>query len=241
MSNITNEYGPIIAFLPCRKGSERVPNKNMRPFGPYQNGLIEIKLSQLLSCSAIDLVVLSTNDEEILAFAEKMRVGTRLILHHRDNHLSSSLTSTDALVHHVNDLITPLASDGHILWTHVTSPFITASDYCEIIENYRQALIEGYDSLMTTTLQHAFLWGEDGPINYDRREEKWPRTQTLKPVHEVNSGAFLAPAIVYSKYEDRIGLRPRLYPLNRLVAIDIDWEEDFMIAEQLLLHKNANI
>ena len=38
---------------------------------------------------------------------------------------------------------------------------------------------------MTTTLLQAFLWTESGPLTYDRGAEKWPRTQTLTPVHEV--------------------------------------------------------
>ena len=227
--------GLLLAFLPCRKGSERVPHKNLRPFGPFRHGLVEVKLGQLLACPSIDRVVLSTNDEDILSLAERIGTGNRLVLHRRDEALSSSATSTDALVAHARDLIAPLAPDAHVLWTHVTSPFVTANHYSEIISEYAQALVEGQDSLMTTTPLHAFLWTEAGPINYDRSVEKWPRTQTLRPVHEVNSAAFLAPLSVYNDHNDRIGRKPRLHPLSRLVALDIDWEEDFVIAEQLLL------
>jgi CMP-N-acetylneuraminic acid synthetase len=220
----------ITAFLPCRKGSERIPRKNIRPFGPFAHGLVEIKLGQLLACSKIDHVVLSTNDDEIIDFAATLET-TRLTIHQRAEHLSSSATSTDDLVGHARDLI----GAGHILWTHVTSPFLNAELYGEIISAYFDALNEGYDSLMTTTSLHSFLWNEKGPITYDRSIEKWPRTQTIAPVHEINSAVFLAPTEVYSRHHDRIGTRPRFYPLNRLKAFDIDWEEDFVIAEQMLL------
>ncbi|MRU15678.1 acylneuraminate cytidylyltransferase family protein [Roseovarius sp. A21] len=221
---------PVTAFLPCRKGSERVPRKNIRPFGSVRHGLIEIKLRQLQECAAIDHVVLSTNDDEIIEYAQSVD-GPGLTIHRRAEHLSSSATSTDDLVGHARELV----GSGHILWTHVTSPFLTADRYDEIIASYRNALTEGYDSLMTTTLLRAFLWTEDGPLTYDRSVEKWPRTQTITPVHEVNSGVFLAPVEVYSRHQDRIGETPRLYPLDRLTAFDIDWEEDFVIAEQLML------
>jgi CMP-N-acetylneuraminic acid synthetase len=220
----------ITAFLPCRKGSERVPRKNIRPFGPFDHGLVEIKIRHLLACTAIDQVVLSTNDDEIIEYAQSLN-APRLTIHRRAEHLSSSATSTDDLVGHARDLVI----SGHILWTHVTSPFLTADLYDQIITAYRHALTEGYDSLMTTTLLQAFLWNEDGPLTYDRSVEKWPRTQTITPVHEVNSAVFLAPTEVYSRHHDRIGTRPRFYPLNRLKAFDIDWEEDFVIAEQMLL------
>lgn len=231
----TSETAPVTAFLPCRKGSERVPRKNIRPFGPAAHGLVEIKLGQLLGCAAIDHVVLSTNDDEIIDFAQGLD-APRLTIHRRAEHLSSSATSTDDLVGHARDLV----GTGHILWTHVTSPFITAALYAEIIAAYRGALAAGYDSLMTTTPLQAFLWTEDGPLTYDRSIEKWPRTQTIPPVHEINSGAFLAPVDIYSRHHDRIGAHPRLYPLDRLTAFDIDWEADFVIAEQLLLKNLAS-
>lgn len=224
----------ITAFLPCRRGSERVPRKNIRPFAGVPHGLIEIKLQHLLGCDSIDSVVLSTNDDEILDFAISLQ-HPKLVLHKRAEHLSSSSTSTDEMVGHARSLV----PEGHILWTHVTSPFVTAGHYAEIIAAYRAALAQGYDSLMTTTLLHAFLWNEAGPVNYDRAVEKWPRTQTLTPLHEVNSAVFLAPCEVYDSCADRIGAWPMLHPLDKLVAMDIDWEEDFMLAEQLYQRKAA--
>jgi len=198
--------------------------------------LVEVKLGQLLGCGKIHSVVLSTNDEEIIDFAQSLE-APRLTIHRRAEYLASDTTSTDALVSHARELI----STGHILWTHVTSPFVGSALYDEIVDAYRRSLTWGYDSLMTTTRQHSFLWTEDGPINYDRRVEKWPHTQTLTTVYEVNSAAFLAPVEVYSCHDDRIGERPLLYEIDRYTALDIDWEEDFVIAEQLLLDKIVNI
>ncbi len=221
---------PVIAFLPCRKGSERAPRKNIRPFASFEHGLVEIKLAQLLTCPAVERVVLSTNDDEIIDFSRSLR-SPKLSIHQRSDALSASTTSTDDLVKHARDLI----GSGHILWTHVTSPFVGTRHYLSIIEAYRDALSMGYDSLMTATPTQAFLWDGDGPINYSRRDEKWPRTQTLKKLYEINSAAFLASAETYAKYEDRIGERPLIYSIDRAIAMDIDWEEDFLIAEQCFL------
>lgn len=216
----------LSCFLPCRKGSERVVKKNIKPFAGNEFGLIQIKLKQLLSVKRIDEIFLTTNDDDILNYAYGLN-DSRLVLHKRDESLSSSNTSTDSLVAHALELI----SDGDIMWTHVTSPFINATYYDDIIDKFYAALNDGYDSLMTTTELFSFLWEDGKPFNYDRKIEKWPRTQTLKPIHEVNSGAFLAPVGIYEKYKDRIGEKPLLYALNKLVSHDIDWPEDFVIAE----------
>lgn len=226
----------INVFLPCRKGSQRVPKKNIKPFAGFKNGLIEIKLKQLLESTKIDKIYLSTNDEEILDYAKSLN-NSRIILHKRAEYLSSSETSTDELVAHALDLI----QEGDILWTHVTSPFLNASAYDEIVDKYEKEKNNGYDSLMSTSLIHGFLWDKDGPINYDRTKEKWPRTQTIKPIHEVNSAVFLTNTNIYKNLDDRIGEKPYLYPLDKIQGFDIDWEDDFKIAEAMAKAKVAQI
>ena len=219
----------VTCFLPCRAGSKRVVKKNIKPFAGYEHGLVQIKLRQLLAVERIDEVVLTTNDADILAYSESLD-EPRLRLHRRVEALSSSATSTDQLVAHALELI----PKGHILWTHVTSPFITAKHYDDVIRAYMEQREQGYDSLMTTTAIHGFLWQDEQPMNYDRTIERWPRTQTLRPVHEVNSGAFLAPADLYRELDDRIGRWPYLYAMDKFTSFDIDWPEDFVIAECLV-------
>ena len=218
----------ISCFLPCRKGSQRVPRKNIKPFSNIKNGLIELKLSQLIKSQLIEEIYLSSNDEEILDYAESLNIK-KIKLHHRCDSLSSSETSTDQLIEHAVDLI----PHGNILWTHVTSPFITDKKYDEIITKYRWCIKNGHDSLMTTSQIFGFHWQDGKPINYDRRKEKWPRTQTLKPIHEVNSGVFINTSENYRNFSDRIGKSPYLFNLDKIRGFDIDWEEDFIIAEMI--------
>jgi len=219
----------IKVFLPCREGSERVPKKNIKPFSGYSKGILQIKLNQLMSAKSIDKIYLSTNDSNIIKYADEWD-NEKLIVHRRDDTLCTSKTSTDQLMEHVVDLI----PEGDVLWTHVTSPFVNAKWYDRIIDAYYKGLDQGYDSLMTTTLIRSFLWQEDGPINYNRSVEKWPRTQTLPPLHEVNSAAFINSRDNYLKYQDRIGKNPKLFTLDDITAHDIDWEEDFVLAESIL-------
>lgn len=219
----------INVFLPCRSGSERVPNKNIKPFSTFQAGLLQIKLKQLSSCKAIDNIYLSTNDDKIISYA-KSGSFKKVKLIHRDDNLCSSSASTDDVIKHVSDII----SEGHVLWTHVTSPFITSDVYENAIKKYFYCLVEGYDSLMSTTAIQTFLWDDARPLNYDRNEEKWPRTQTLPKVHEVNSGIFLNSIENYRGFSDRIGSKPYLYELDKICSFDIDWPADFVLAENML-------
>jgi CMP-N-acetylneuraminic acid synthetase len=226
----------VKVFLPCRKGSERVHRKNIRPFGGNEYGLIEIKLRQLIQAEKVSAIYLSTNDSEILDYADSLN-ESKLHIHQRKDSLATSQTSTDALIGHAVELI----EEGDILWTHVTSPFMTAQHYNHTIEKYYEALELGFDSLMTTNIIHGFIWDKDGPVNYNKDLEKWPRTQTIKPLYEVNSAAFLANADIYRDLDDRIGRHPYLYPLGKIQGLDIDWEDDFKVAEAIFSYSKDYI
>ncbi|WP_066389206.1 cytidylyltransferase domain-containing protein [Helicobacter himalayensis] len=216
----------ISVFLPCRKGSQRVVNKNTRPFGNVKFGLLQIKLQQLLSTANIDRIYLSSDDEAILDFAKKMNSG-KIVIHKRNELLSSNSASADMLVNHALELI----QNGVILWTHVTSPFFTQKEYKNAIALYKKNLSK-FDSLMSVTALKGFFWDKNGAINYDRSLMRWPPTQDTDILYEINSACFIAGVDIY-KNGDRIGENPYLYAVDKIKGMDIDYEEDFFMAQSL--------
>ena len=219
-----------------RAGSERIPRKNTKRFSGIDGGLCSIKINQLLQCKSINYIFVSTNDQNVIDIANSFD-SKKIRIIKRPEELSSSSTSTDDLINYVPEIM----PDGHILWTHVTSPFIGPDIYDKIIKTYFNNL-KKYDSLMTVTKIQKFIWNDTMPINYDRSIEKWPRTQTLEPLWEINSGVFITTRKIYKKHMDRIGVRPYLFELSGELAFDIDWMPDFTTAEEIYkrLH-NANI
>ena len=222
----------VIAFLPCRKGSERVKAKNIRTFAGIEGGLTVIKLKQLVSCSDIDEITVSTDDPVVLALAEEAAHKTDKPIHvkKRPPDLARSNTSTDELIRYVPEII----GQGIVLWTHVTSPFVDEKIYMNAISMFRQqSRYRKYDSLMSVTTIQTFLWDGDRPLNYDRTKEKWPRTQTLPKYYEVNSAIFLAAIDTYRSEGDRIGRNPFLFELGFPASVDLDTEKQFSFAEWL--------
>ena len=216
----------ITVFLPCRAGSERVPEKNTRSFAGLDGGLLKIKLDQILRINLVDKIILSTNDTKAIDIAQN--ISDRIVVDIRSEELSLSSTSTDDLIKYIPSIIT----EGHVLWTHTTSPFLTHDIYSEAIKIYLDNLELGlYDSLMTVNKLQTFLWDEDGSFNYDRRIEKWPRTQTIKELYEINSGIFINSIENYAKYQDRIASNPYLMNTKGYTSFDVDWPEDFELAE----------
>jgi CMP-N-acetylneuraminic acid synthetase len=223
---------PVAAFLPCRANSERLPNKNRRPFAEYRNGLLELKLGQIIQCKNITQVIVSSDDEDILNVAQEVfkdDVG-RLVLDRRPDHLAASDATTDDLIKYAAELM----PGGTMLWTHVTSPFVDAAAYDDMIATYQKAIdAREADSLMSVTTIRKFVWDEQGPLNYSRSKVKWPRTNTIRPVFEINSAAFICDVQLMRELGDRIGSKPWLYELKPPASFDIDWEGQFDEAEKL--------
>lgn len=219
----------IAFFLPTRKGSERVVNKNTRPFADVAGGLVENKIKQLLDTKYVDEIILSTNDEMCMEVAGLFKSDTRLRIIPRPDELCLSSTNLQDLICYV-----PTITDAeHILWGHVTTPFADAEQYDKGIELYLAKLNEGYDSLVGVAEFKNFLLNAEGKLINNTTNKPWPRTQDLTPLYEINHTMFLAKREVYLKQKNRIGMKPLLYVIDEIHSFDIDWEDDFTIAEAM--------
>lgn len=218
----------IAVFLPTRKGSQRISNKNTRPFCGYSNGLLELKIEQLVQLD-VDEIVLSTNDENTIKFIENHFGNNPLIkVDRRPDILASSTTNLSDLISYVPKI----TGCEHILWTHVTSPLVDTELYNLSIEKYKASLNLGFDSLISVTPFQNFLWShKENDIINRIGEKRWPQTQDLKKLYEINSAIFLSHRSFYEKDGDRVGKNPFLFEMNKIQSLDIDWEDDFKIAE----------
>lgn len=215
-------------FLPTRKGSERVINKNTRPFAGMEGGLVENKVKQLLATKLIDEIIFSSNDEACIAVAEKYK-DSRLKIIERPSELCLSSTNLQDLICYV-----PTVTDAeHILWGHVTTPLCGAAQYDAGIKLYFEKIREGYDSLVGVTELKNFLLNRNGKLINNTTDIPWPRTQDLEPLYEINHTMFLAKREVYTEQKNRLGRKVVLHVMDEICSKDIDWEDDFKIAEMM--------
>ena len=106
-------------------------------------------------------------------YAKKLK-NDKIIIHQRkDSSLSTSSTTTQKLINHASEII----PDGHILWTHVTSPLVNSKTYDKIILRYKKAL-----KTIIFTYDHYKIKGleQKRTINYDLK--KWPKTQDTSAI-----------------------------------------------------------
>lgn len=218
----------IAFFLPVRKGSERVRDKNTRPFAGNEDGLLGNKIAQLVGCHRIDEIIVSTNDPDCIGVAMKFS-DARIRVDRRPERLCTSETNLQDLIAYV-----PSVSEADVLvWGHVTTPFADAECYDDAVDQYLAALDKGFDSLIGVREVHNFFLDKTGRIINNSSPLAWPRTQDLDPLYEVNHTVFIAGREIYEKKRNRTGDHPYLHTMSPLESFDIDWEDDFAMAEMM--------
>lgn len=213
----------VIALVPMKAHSERVPNKNTRVFAGRP--LYYHILDALEHTYAIDEVIVDTDSEEIAAGATSAFSKVRIV--RRPEELRGDFVSMNKIIAH--DLG---QSPGDIyLQTHATNPLLKTKTLSNVLNRFAKA--ENHDSLFTVTRLQTRLYTADGkPINHSPAE--LIRTQDLPPVYEENSCVYVFTKESFeSAAGGRIGKRPMMFELDRMESIDIDDEYTFSLAEIL--------
>lgn len=216
----------IAALIPARSGSTRVRDKNLRLLGKYP--LLVRKIKQLQS-SEVDEIFLGSDDSGYLEIAEGL--GATPIL--RSNFACDESVSTS------NDMIAEFVSripDNFdiIVWAHCTNPFLYAKHYDAALELFQKSM-SSYDSLLSVQKIQNHMWGrEASPLNYDPWSAKHTLSRDLDPVYFQTGGIFIQWAKKMRENKYFFGDKPKFISHNSTEAIDIDTEDDFSMAENLV-------
>ena len=123
-------------------------------------------------------------------------------------------------------------ADLYVL-AHATSPFIRAETVADAL---RKVVSGEYDSAFSAEKIQTFAWYEGRPLNYS--PENIPRTQTIEPVYIETSAFFIFPRALWTGRHRRIGDRPYMAVVDRIEGLDIDYPEDFTMAEIIAASRN---
>ena len=219
----------IVALVPMRHHSVRVPGKNYRLLAGRP--LYQHILETLLSCPEVSQVVVDTDSPVVMEGVGKAFPQVRLL--ERPQHLRPDTIPMNEILLHDTSLI---AADLY-LQTHTTNPLLKSITISSAIHTLVDQY-PAYDSLFSVTRVQTRLWDPLGrPINHN--PAILLRTQDLPPVYEENSCIYLFTRQTLEARRNRIGERPFLFEIDSAEALDIDDELDFTIAEIILKNLNA--
>jgi len=218
----------IVALLPMKARSERIPGKNFRPFAGKP--LFKWILDTLLDIEEIDCIVINTDARELLKNNGVME-SDRLQIRDRSSGLCGDMVSMNRIL---EDDIENIGGDIYLM-THATNPLLGKNTIKDALEKYYDEQKE-HDSLFTVNkIQSRFYTKNLTPVNHD--PQNLIRTQDLEPWYEENSCLYIFTKQSFKQTGARIGIKPIMFEIPKLESVDIDEPDDWEKAEALALYR----
>lgn len=213
-----------VAFMPIKLNNERTPGKNIKPFADgtplmhfVQKALVELKTKGVI--------------DEIYCFCSKKEVIPYLIdgveFLKRPEILDQKETKGTQIYETFVDMI---KADVYVL-VHATSPFVTAEHIGKCVEKVKSG---EFDSAFCAKKIQNFLWEDNVPLNFELNNPL--RTQDMKPIYMELSTPYVFTREGFKKYHSRSGVKPYICEASEIEAIDIDYPEDFNLANVVYTH-----
>ena len=145
----------ISAVIPCRKGSTRCKNKNLRKFG--NTTLLENKIKMLKKSKFLSEIVVSSNDDDALEIAKKYNVVA--------SKRSDDLCLGDVPPAKVHESLAKSVSNEVFVYTSPVAPFMSTKTFDKIIEFWINN--PQYEVVCAGSSIKNFIWKDNKPHNFE--------------------------------------------------------------------------
>ena len=225
----------ILALIPARAGSMRIPNKNIRPFGG--RNLTEIAIKQALAIPQITTVALTTDSEELLNMFQDVR-GLACIK--RPAEISDDKAPAIAYVRHALALLETKLNINYdyVMILQPTSPLRLNEDIIGTIQ-LMQKHPEADSAVSVMQVDHLNnpikmkVFKGDKLIPFLEPEKGRLAAGQLPVLYVRNCAVYLTRRKELDSFIDVMGNISVGYPMLADRSIDINEMVDFEIAEYL--------
>jgi len=228
----------MLAVIPARGGSKRLPRKNILPF--CGKPMFAWTLEAALQSQLFSQVLVSTEDEEIAAATRQF--GGNVVKR------PLALAGDDASVAQVcRDILEQEKSQGRtydvICCCYATAPLRTAEDICNTVALLEKGVCDF--SFAVTNYSHyphqALRMDEKGFLNPLFPDLVRRRGADIGKVRAGNGSTYAAFVSEYLHCGDFYGDRMKGYEMPFLRSVDIDTQEDLDLATAIAGHLNWHI
>ncbi|GAL22068.1 N-acetylneuraminate cytidylyltransferase [Vibrio maritimus] len=210
----------IVALLPMKANSTRVPGKNFKDF--CGKPLFKWILDVLESVEEIDQVIINTDAKDIL-IRNGLKESEKVIIRQRKASICGDEVSMNTVL---ADDVENIEADIYVM-THTTNPLLSKETIRRALSQYKMELEQGSaDSLFTVNkIQTRFYTENCQPINHD--PNNLIPTQNLEAWYEENSNLYLFNRTSFASTNARIGSKPTMMVSPPLECSDIDTPDDW--------------
>ena len=224
----------ILAIIPARGGSKRLPRKNILNLAGKP--LIAWSIESALASKYIDRVIVSSDDDEIAAISEKY--GADVPFMRPADLATDESTSIDVVLYTIEALRGIDEQYDYVILLQPTSPLRQAK---HIDDSISRMINKGSDAIISVCeSEHHPLWNNtlDSDMSMDNFLEasiRNKRSQDLEKQYRINGSIYIS-SIEKLKKENSFFLRKNCsaYIMNQDVSIDIDKKIDLDLASLIL-------
>jgi len=218
-----------IAIIPARGGSKRIPKKNIKPF--LGEPIISYAIKAALESGIFDVVMVSTDSEEIAEIAKKY--GAEVPFFRSEKTASDYATTDDVLLEVLDEYKKLGKTFDHMACIYATAPFVTGESLrkAEEILNREKTTMVMPLVAFSYPPQCSYILDEKGLAVFREPEYLNSRSQDLeKWYHEVGQ-YYLFDVNKYVALKGQIKDDISALIVDDIEAQDIDTEDDWKIAE----------
>lgn len=226
----------VLAVVPARGGSTRVPGKNLAIVAGRT--LVRRALETALAARCFDAVALSSDSDEILAEAD----GLPVELVRRPPELATATARAfDVVVHALEELDSESARFDAVAVVQCTSPFTAAEDFAGTVDLLATS---GADSVVSVARVDAAAHPLKLKLMDGDRLRPYFEDDLLTPSHAlpplwVRNGSVYVTRRAIIERGDLLGEDVRGYEMPRERSYDIDTPRDLAFARFLVEHPDA--
>ncbi len=223
----------VLAIIPARGGSKRLPGKNILPL--KGKPLIAWSIEAALNSIFIDKVVVSTDDIEIAEISQKY--GAAVPFTRPENLSNDTASSIDVVIHTIDMLALSDEVYDIVVLLQPTSPLRTTEHINQAFNKYVEQDANGVVSVCEA--EHSPIWCNTLPADNSLKSflpEKYKnvRSQDLPTYFRLNGAVYIASISALKKSNSFIqGDKIFAYEMSTKASVDIDSEIDFKLAEFL--------
>lgn len=223
----------ILALIPARGGSKRLPGKNVLSMGGKP--LIAWSIEAAKNSGIFADIVVSTDDGEI---AEVSRKYGAQIPFMRPAEVAGDSAGTFDVVKHALEALEKLGKTyTHVMVLQPTSPLRSPEDITRSLELLKS---KNSDAVISVTLcEHPPQWSntlpENGSMDQFLKPELIVRSQDLPSSFRLNGAIYLYETQALLKNKAMLPMKNSFaYVMDQARSIDIDTQFDFDVAAAIL-------
>ncbi len=225
-----NDY-KMIAMIPARLGSKRIPKKNIRYM--LDKPLIQYPIDAVIQTGLCDDIWVNTENDSLGKVAEKL--GARF--HKRPPELATDTATNreftyEFLQKHLCD---------YVVMVNTTSPLLRSGTFCNFF-NYIQE--NDFDTVLSVVTEKEETFFNGAPLNFSLKEKV--NSQQLMPTQKIVWALTAWKRSTFMRLQEEgtnpvFGGKLGLFEIPKDESCDLDTEEDWRIAEGILMARKQKV